>query len=522
MNTIMGITEMQLHTERLPENLREAFGRIHFSGDLLLGIINDLLDLSKIESGKLEIMPARYEVPSLLHEVVQLNKLRFDSSPVKFTLDIGENVPEMLIGDELRIKQVLNNLLTNAFKYTDSGEIAFSVNAETGADGEVTLVFVVRDPGQGMTEKQTAALFDRYTRFNREKNRAVEGVGLGMNITHNMVKMMNGDIHVESRPGLGSVFTVRLPQRTDGSGAVISREVAKNLAKRQIVNSAQVKKAQILRKYMPYGKVLVVDDTEANLYVAKLLLTPYGLNIQTAASGKEAIERVRGGGVYDIIFMDHMMPVMDGIEAVHIISGMGYAAPIIALTANAVAGQADIFLTNGFDDFVSKPIDMRLLNAILNKYIYDKQAPEVLASAKREKEQLEQERIGVEARQAGGLEALPDVSWLNAGHGLALFDGEADTYLSALHSYVKNVPEMLAALRVVTEESLPEYAVQVHALKSVSGWISADGIRAKAANLEALAKAGDLLGVMTLNTDLLDEIEACISDLRVQLKHVHA
>jgi CheY-like chemotaxis protein len=254
------------------------------------------------------------------------------------------------------------------------------------------------------------------------------------------------------------------------------------------------------------------------------------LTAHTAASGFEAIERVKGKNAYDIIFMDHMMPMMDGIETVRNLREMGYTAPIIALTANAVVGQADIFLANGFDDFLSKPIDMRLLNVILNKYIHDKQPPEVLEAAELEKAKAEamaeatpearsEARSAAREQEADGREALPfDTSWLNIEHGLALFDGELDTYLSALHSYVQNVPDMIDALRVVTEATLPEYAINIHALKSISGWIAADGIRARAASLETLAKAGDFLGVMTLNKDLLDEIEVFISDLRVQLE----
>jgi CheY-like chemotaxis protein len=267
-----------------------------------------------------------------------------------------------------------------------------------------------------------------------------------------------------------------------------------------------------------------VDDTEANLYVAKLLMVPYGLQIHTATSGYEAIALIRDGQAYDILFMDHMMPKMNGMEATRIIRDLGYAAPIIALTANAVVGQADIFLTNGFDGFIAKPIDMRLLDVTLNKYIYDKQPPEVIAAAEREQKKLEEDRAGTrppeaapEARQAAGWNALPDIAWLNTGRGLALFDYETDTYLSALRSYVKNVPDTISTLRVVTEESLPEYAANIHALKSISGWIAADGIRARAASLETLAKEGNFPGVTALHKELLDEIETLISDLRAQL-----
>ncbi|MDR0302150.1 MAG: response regulator [Treponema sp.] len=514
MNTIMGITEMQLHEEWLSKNTREAFDRIHYSGDLLLSIINDLLDLSKIEAGKLEIKPVRYEVASLIDEIIQLNRLRFASSPLEFKLRVGENVPETLIGDELRIKQVLNNLLSNAFKYTDKGEVELSVTADTEEDGNVTLVFAVRDTGQGMSAEQVSMLFDRFIRFNMEKNRTIEGTGLGMSITYSLVNMMNGSINVESQLEKGSTFTVIFPQKlngkADGSHAVISREMVENLAKKRVVSSVQVKKARIIRKYMPYGSVLVVDDTEANLYVAKLLMSPYGLKIDTADSGYEAIDKIKNGNVYDVVFMDHMMPVIDGIEAVKIIRELQYLHPIIALTANAIVGQADIFLENGFDDFISKPIDMRLMDVMLNKYIHDKQMPDVLAAAELEREKIESQ---LKVRQACDMETLPNISGLNTGRGLALFDGDIETYLSALRSYTKSVPETLEKLRIVTEETLPEYAVNVHGLKSISGWISADGIQARAASLEALAKAGVFAGVTALNDILLNETENFINEL---------
>jgi CheY-like chemotaxis protein/HPt (histidine-containing phosphotransfer) domain-containing protein len=292
---------------------------------------------------------------------------------------------------------------------------------------------------------------------------------------------------------------------------------------------------------MPYGRVLIVDDTEANLYVAKLMMDPYGLNIDTASSGYEAIEKIEKGNSYDIIFMDHMMPKMDGIEAVKIIRSLGYTEPIIALTANAVVGQADIFLTKGFDDFVSKPIDMRILDMMLDKYIYDKHPDEVAAAAQAEKEETDGQ---VNARQSANAEhslsVSPgdadtqsadrmskdrmssdtppfDIPGLNVGRGLAVFDDEQDTYTAALRSFTTNVPEIIDKLRAVTEENLPEYAINVHALKSVSGWICADGIQARAAGLEALAKAGNFVGVTTLNKSLIDETETFMSNLCAQL-----
>jgi signal transduction histidine kinase/CheY-like chemotaxis protein len=370
MNAILGITEIQLQNDSLSQGTQEALDKIYNSGYLLLNIINDILDLSKIEAGKMEIVPVKYEIPSLINDTVHLNVMRYDSKPIDFKLDIDENIPLLMLGDELRLKQILNNLLSNAFKYTEKGEVCFSIFVERQEKTDpVSLVFRVSDTGTGMTEKQMNRLFDEYTRFNTETNRTAEGTGLGMAITKHLVDLMNGEITVESEPGKGSVFTVRIPQEVLGSG-VLGKETVDNLRDFRLGRAMQMKKApQIVREYMPHGKVLIVDDVETNLYVAKGLLAPYGLTVDTAVSGLEAIQKIKNGSTYDIIFMDHFMPVMDGIEAAKKIREMGYSGHIVALTANAITGQAEMFMENGFVDFISKPIDIRQLNAVLNKLI---------------------------------------------------------------------------------------------------------------------------------------------------------
>ena len=381
MNAILGITEIQLQEEDITPKAREALERIYNSGDLLLNIINDILDLSKIEAGKLEILPSEYEITSLINDTVTLNTMRSGSKPIEFKLSIDENIPSILYGDELRIKQILNNLLSNAFKYSEKGEVKLSVSAEAeGEDSNVTIVFTVSDTGQGMMGEQIDKLFNEYTRFNMEANRTIEGTGLGMSITRNLIQMMKGEISVRSEINKGSVFTVRLPQGRSGSG-VLGRELAENLEKFRVSGAKHLKWAQVIFEPMPYGKILVVDDVESNLYVAKGLMAPYRLTIDTAMSGYKAIEMIKGGSVYDVVFMDHMMPEIDGIEAVKKIRELGYTQPIVALTANAVVGQSDVFMANGFDGFISKPIDVRQLNMMLKKFVRDKQPPEVIEAA---------------------------------------------------------------------------------------------------------------------------------------------
>jgi signal transduction histidine kinase/DNA-binding response OmpR family regulator len=374
MNAILGITEIQLQNESHTPDMQEALGKIYNSGYLLLGIINDILDLSKIEAGKLELTPVNYDVPSLINDTVYLNIMRFDAKPITFDLRIEENIPLTLFGDELRIKQILNNLLSNAFKYTSAGNITLSVCVEDipGDKENKELVFSVSDTGSGITSDQMEKLFDEYTRFDLKSNRATEGSGLGMNITKRLVDLMNGKITVESEHGKGSVFTVRLPQGIVDAG-VLGKAMIENLMQFRLGDMSQLRKApQIIREPMPYGKVLVVDDVGTNLYVAKGLMTPYGLSVETVESGFEAIEKIENGASYDVIFMDHFMPDMDGIETAKKLRKMGYNLPIIALTANALAGQAEMFLLNGFDGFISKPIDIHQLNAVLNKMVRDK------------------------------------------------------------------------------------------------------------------------------------------------------
>jgi len=375
LNAIVGITEilMQRDCAAKVKDCEDGLGKIHNSCGLLLGIVNDILDFSKIEAGKMEIRPAKYTLASLINDTVHLNMMRIGDKAIDFSLKVDPELPANIIGDELRIKQVLNNILSNAFKYTDSGQVNLCVDFISENAAETMLIFNIRDTGRGMSKEQLGSLFEEYRRFDH--NMRVEGTGLGLAITRRLIKLMDGEILVESEPEKGSVFTVRLPQKL-ADGEVLGKEAAENLSKFNFSENenSRMKNRRIMRERMPYGRVLVVDDVKTNLYVAVGLMELYGLKIDTATSGKDAIQLVQDGNVYDVIFMDHMMPEMDGIEATARLRRLGYKGLIVALTANALTGNNELFLKNGFNDFIPKPIDSRQLNDILNKYVRDRHA----------------------------------------------------------------------------------------------------------------------------------------------------
>ncbi|MCL1863723.1 MAG: ATP-binding protein [Defluviitaleaceae bacterium] len=386
MNSVMGITELQLRKDSHPPETEEAFSRIYNSSSLLLSIINDILDLSKVEAGKIEITPAEYEVASMIVDTVQLNLMYVGSKQIEFSLHVNKEMPTHLIGDEIRIKQILNNFLSNAFKYTPAGSVTLSFDVEKISNDEVIVIVSVSDTGQGMSAEQVDNLFDgEFTRFNVESNREIEGSGLGLNIAHQLTRMMNGTIEVESKPGKGTTFTVRLPQKIKNSD-VLGSEVALGLQNFEDTQKSIKRLSKFERESMPYGRVLVVDDVESNLYVAKGFLMPYKLTVDTAESAYVALEKINNGNVYDIIFMDHMMPGMDGIEATKKLRKKGYKHPIIALTANAFSDMAEVFLQSGFDSYATKPIDINRLDGYLMKYIREKQPPEVIEKANRAKQ----------------------------------------------------------------------------------------------------------------------------------------
>ncbi|MCL2500308.1 MAG: transporter substrate-binding domain-containing protein [Defluviitaleaceae bacterium] len=523
MNAILGIAEMQLQREFIDTETRVAVEMIYTSGDMLLGIINDILDLSKIEAGKLELTSDKYEIASLVSDTVQLNMMRIGSKRITFELHIDENVPAQLLGDELRVKQIMNNLLSNAFKYTLEGVVKLTIAAQesTEKDGDIILIVSISDTGQGMTEAQIKMIGDEYTRFNQEANRSTEGTGLGMSITKNLICLMGGEIAVESEKGKGSVFTVRLPQRRVGSN-LLGKEVADNLRQFRTSSAAQMKRVQITRDPMPYGEVLVVDDVVPNIYVAKGLLAPYELKIDTADSGYEAIEKIKKGKIYDIIFMDHMMPEMDGIEAVKHIRDLGYDHPVVALTANAVAGQANLFLLNGFDDYLSKPIDLRQMNRLLNKMIRDKQPTKIIEAARRAAALRKAIMTSDDDTHVKALLFDKKIDGLDISDGIGNMGGDEKAYIQILRSYAINVRSQLPVIESVDETTLAKYKIIVHGIKGTSYYIGALQIGDMAKNLEQASENVDIAYVRENNPIFLEAARVFIDGLDVLFSDIDA
>ncbi|MCL2602897.1 MAG: ATP-binding protein [Defluviitaleaceae bacterium] len=489
MNAILGIAQIQMQNADLPPVYAAELEKIYSSGNNLLGIINDILDMSKIETGKMEINQMEYDVPSLINDAVHLNIVRIGSKPIEFILEIDENLPLRLIGDELRLKQILNNLISNGIKYTENGYVKLTVN-HSEEDGDVSLHLLVEDSGQGMTHEDRDLLFSEYIRFNAEANRRTEGTGLGLSITKKLVELMDGTIWAESEYGKGSVFMVMVKQKAVECEP-IGAELAEQLCSFKFRGHKQFADLQINYEPMPYGKVLIVDDVETNLYVAKGLMMPYRLEIETVPSGFAAIEKVNEGKRYDIIFMDHMMPQMDGIETTHRLRNMGYKDTIVALTANALAGNDEMFRSEGFDGFISKPIDIRELNNVLNKFVRDKYPEEVRALAQA---QSETEDTAV----AAGTDAK-----------------KADVELLAI--FIRDAEKAIPIIRAAKEDDLRPYVVNVHAMKSALANIGEREASAAADILETAGKKRNMETIKSETEPFLERLESIIARIKAEL-----
>jgi signal transduction histidine kinase/CheY-like chemotaxis protein len=510
LNAIIGLSELTLSTDTLDEENREKTEKVYSAGVTLLGIVNDILDLSKIESGKFELNAEKYDTPSLINDVAIINAVRIGSKSIAFHLEIADDFPSQLFGDEVRIKQVFSNLLSNAFKYTKEGRVDWSLRATKHLKG-YTIICTVGDTGIGIKEENLANLFSDYNQLDVNVNRQIEGTGLGLSITKQLIDSMDGDISVESEYGKGSVFTVRFEQGDVGAPP-IGNEIAEHLRSFKYTDRNRTRNQAFVRVKMPYAKVLVVDDVSNNLDVVRGILKPYEIQVDCVLDGQSAIDRIRDERVrYDAIFMDHMMPEMNGIEATRIIReeiGTEYAKniPILALTANAIVGNEEMFLNSGFQAFLSKPIDIMAIDAELRKWVRDKSREEDMWGGRRsqgertaeERRNFRERRQGYDRRNVSKTETLKPMGGLfsklraigiEAEQGLGRFSGNEEVYLEILAAYAKSTPELLEKIQACVDFDLEKYGIILHGIKGSSRNIGAEIISTKAEALEKAAKA---------------------------------
>lgn len=580
MNAVIGMAEMALREDLSPV-ARDYITQIRSSGKALLTIINDILDFSKIESGKMDINVVEYEPLTIINEVINILLMRLEKKNIDLIIDIDPRLPKKLMGDDIRLKQIIINLANNAVKFTREGYVKIKVSYDTLFGVGIMLKVSVEDTGIGIKEVDKVHLFESFQQIDSKRNRNIEGTGLGLAITKQLLKLMNGTIQVDSEYEKGSTFTISLPQRTvlnepcvkvdnpkdiavtccirngvvkdeikkdlaalhvryeefttqdrikefagDGKAYIVAEELSFNKEMKKFMednpqvelllvtdsldyedvnlpNVTYARKpvyAQILALWFngheltfmdneeafsdflftaPEAEILVVDDNAINLTVTKGLLEPMEMKIDTALSGKVAIDMVSEKH-YDLIFMDHMMPEIDGVETTRIIRRLHPEyndVPIIALTANAVDGAREIFLEEGMNDFVPKPIELPVMVDKLKTWLPVEKIKRMVANTSDmvKKDKINQLKIG-------NLETKEAIRLL----------GSEKLYWSVLEDYYKVIEKKALLIKDLEQkEDWPAYTIEVHALKSASRQIGATGLSKKAAALEEAGNARD-------------------------------
>lgn len=514
INAVLGLDEMILRESGDGEIKKYAID-IKASANTLLALINDILDTAKIESGKLEIIPVEYALDSLLNDIINMIYVKARDKNLNFSMKVDERIPCVLFGDDVRIRQILINLLNNAVKYTEKGGVTLEVSAEAEG-GEAELHFSVRDTGIGIKEEDLPKLYAAFERIEEERNRHVEGTGLGMNIVVDLLDLMGSSLQVESEYGKGSTFSFTLHQ------AVIDSQPIGNFEERS--RSLYQEERYEASFTAPEVKVLVVDDNEMNRRVFKGLLKQTMVQITEASSGYECLDLVQTER-FDIIFMDHMMPELDGVETLHrmkLLSDNKCAdVPVVILTANAVVGAREKYLEEGFDDYLSKPIQGAKLEALLRQRISKIPGRFDVGAAAANGEAVSEAAAGNrgDAREmtAGSRDAVPELPEFDLDYARQYFE-EDELLLMTMRDVYNELPGIMNTLqsgyRAITAQEQPDlqkavndYRIQVHALKSNTAMIGALILSRLARLLELAAIEGDMKRIRTLHPILMEELE---------------
>ena len=570
-----------------------------------MSIVNDILDFSKIEAGSMEIINDKYMLSSLVHDVISIIRTRMFDSQLRFLIHVDSNLPNMMIGDEVRIRQIMLNILTNAVKFTDSGYISFSISSVEDYNGSFALRIEVEDSGRGIREEDMASLFEKFMQFDTKYNKGAEGTGLGLAISKTLILAMNGEISVKSEYGTGSTFTVLLPQTPCGndkfavietpqeknvliyerrsfcvesiewtmnnlgirytivendsefmyniksnhfSHAFVAANLFKSVENEYLTQASDTIVALIVdfgetifdhdlsvlytpiyslpianvlnnvdtgrrENYIkrgggkftaPSAKILIVDDINTNLFIAKGLMTPYQMQIDTVLSGKQALEIIRQNR-YDLVFMDEKMPVMNGIETTAHIRELGeYDSfyknlPIVALTANVMLSAEDVYLKNGFNDFLAKPIDTGKLNTILEKWI-----------PKGKKSAVGDEKKATTVKYT--------IDGLSTENGVANAGGDYELYLEGLAIFYEDGIQKIDEIKSSLDSgNIKDYSIYVHAIKSAAANIGADRISDVARILEEAADQADIDYVKAHTAGFLSELDGLLAAIKEQV-----
>ena len=478
LNAILGMNEMIMR--EAGGSIKKYAFNIKSAGDTLLSIINDILDFSKIESGKMEIVPVSYSLSSVLNDVYNMVSYKAGQKGLTFHMEVDPHIPDALCGDEVRLRQVVVNILNNAVKYTPKGSVTFKVQAVGAPQADrLELEFITQDTGIGIREEDKAKLFSKFQRLDLEKNRNIEGTGLGLAITVRLTEMMHGSIAVDSVYGEGSTFTIRLPQMVEQDepiGDFNARIEAALRAEKHYKESFTA----------PAAKILVVDDNDMNLTVVQSLLEKTQLQIHTASSGKECLEKIAKEH-YDIVFLDHMMPEMDGIETLQrakkLPNSQCLHTPYIALTANAVAGVKEMFLEKGFDDYLSKPVDGKTLERMVQKYLPAEKLEKATENTASPEPQTEEP-----APTPPAATAHPAEEQIDLPTALKYCGGNEEMQKKFLTMFVSRREAVINQLNNDLEtKNIEDYTTHVHALKSTA--LSIGGVK-----LSEAAKALEMAG----------------------------
>lgn len=496
INAILGMNEMILREEREAE-IREYAMNIQSSGNALLSIINDVLDISKIESGKIEIIKSSYDISSLINDCYNMAAARARGKELNIIVNCDENIPRLLSGDETHIRQIIVNLLTNAVKYTKEGSVTITVGGEF-SEGCYILKVSVKDTGIGIAKENLDNLFGRFIRFDMKRNHGIEGTGIGLSIVKHLVNLMNGKITVQSELNVGSEFILTIPQEIVDSTPVGDIHL----------NYSHSHEYGYVRSFVaPDANILAVDDLPVNLMVITNMLKCTKVHVDTAESGKAAIELAKQKH-YDIILMDHIMPEMDGVETYAQLrreKTMCDDTPVIMLTANAIAGVREKYMDEGFADYISKPVRGDKLESVIKNFLPPELIQEYSEKGK------DEESIPQKQEPLSGLtEVLPSI---NPKIALPFCCNNIDFYMNILKRFAEST-RLEEMEKQFEAESFDDYRINIHSLKSTSLTIGLEGLSERARASEFALKTGNIEYAKLLHNDLMNMYKEALEKIR--------